>query len=535
MSFINKKSNKDKNNNININYNHEGEVVFLLDPMKTLLTKTLSSFFGQSTYYEKRNPIDEYKSLIQLIEQIPEEDKEYVLKIAEIGRRTGMKEYPLNILAVCYHMERYKGQNFLSKEGKNKIATYADNIVRRTKDINHLIAIDKELYGEKIPSQMKKNLKKKIESYDEYKLSKGLDRNKVVSLADSIKILRPTPKTSEMANFYKKIIENNVIVGNDKKQIQSEIEKIINNKKEEKEISKGDLIDAIYKANLSALIKNINNYIKFDLLEDKKVYYYICRKLADKNSIIKSKMLPYEFYAAYKSISLKHSSKYRKILDSLSNAIDISIENSQNIEGYTAFLIDLSASMLYSNISNKSTISALEMACLLGAISYKKGCGDLFVFSNEVKRVYINSNDSIIGIMKQIENTITISGTKLDNALNYISKFAKEKKISYDNLLLISDGDCYSYDNKIFKIGDHSVLDNIVDEMIFEKTINSFWLNDLTGNNFTVVNTDNAKKNLIMGYNDTFIDIINLYQNIRVSDDVRLLIDSLLDKYRKEK
>lgn len=532
MSFINKKSQIGRVENLNSNFNHEGEPVFLLNPMKTLLVKTLSSFFGQDTFYEKRDPIEEYKNLVKLIEEIPEEDKEYALKIAEIGRLSGMKEYPLNILSVCYHLERYKGLNFLSEDGKNKIADYCENIVRRTKDVNHLVAIDRQLYGEKMPSQMKKNLKVKLEGYDEYKLSKGLDRGKVVSLADSIKLLRPKPKNEEMATFYKRVIENDIVVGNNKKQVQAEVEKVILAKKEQKEISLKDLEKAIYSANLSALIKNISNYIDLGVLNNKEVLDYVCKKIKDTDTIIKSKIMPYEFYATYKALKHYPNIKVSKILTALNKAIDISIANSPDIQGYSAFLIDLSASMNYSEIANNSSISCLEMACLLGAISYKKGEGDLFVFSDDATKLTLNKSDSVITMMNIIQKSIRNGMTNLDKALKYIDKAAKRYDMTYDNVIMFSDGDCYSNNKDGYKIGEYSNLNYIVDTMLEEKSINSFWLNDLRGNNFSVVNTDEAKKNLIAGYNDVFIDIINLYYKIRSNSDIKPLIDELLEKYR---
>lgn len=532
MSFINRKSQIGKTENLNLNLNHEGEPVFLLNPMKTLLVKTLSSFFGQNTFYERRDPIEEYKNLIKLIEEFSEEDKEYALKIAEIGRLSGMREYPLNILSVCYHLERYKGSNFLSEEGKNKLAMYCEDIVRRTKDINHLIAIDKQLYGEKMPSQMKKNLKVKLEGYDQYKLSKGLDRGKVVSLADSIKLLRPRPINEEMALFYKRVIENDVVVGNNKKQVQAEVEKVIIAKKENEKVSLVNLENAIYNANLSALIKNISKYIDLDVFENEEILKYVCKKIKDKNSIIKSKIMPYEFYSTFKALKKYPSSKVGRILKSLNKAIDISIENTPNIEGYSAFLIDLSASMKYSEISNNSSITCLEMACLLGAISYKKGEGDLFVFSDNSTKVTLDKNDSITTMMSIIEKSTPNGITNLDKALKYIDKVAKRYDMTYDNIIMFSDGDCYSNDKKGYTIGEYSNLNHIVDTMLEEKSINSFWLNDLRGNNFSVLNTDEAKKNLIAGYNDVFIDIINLYYNIRSNSDIRPLIDELLEKYR---
>lgn len=537
MSTFNRKSMKNKETlKYNTTINNEGEVVYDLNVLKSLLVKVVGSKFAADTFYKKANVEKEFKELISLIQQIPEEDKEYALKIALLGRYSGMIEYPLNTLLACYNMPRY-GKDFLDENGCSKFRYYSDLLVRRTKDVNHLVAGQIAMYGTSIKPQMRKNLNAKLESFDKYKLSKGLDRGKFISLADSLKLLRPTPINEEMSQFYKDVIENKVTVGAGKTQIQAEIQNVKLQEKQKKpkeEIDLSKLVDSLYKANLAALLKNIVMFINYGILDDDKHLQYTIKKITSKEDVLKSKILPYEIYATYKSLSyLPNKECVQAIKDALNKALDISIDNVDDIKGYTAYLIDLSGSMSC-GITNNSSISAKEMASLLGAIAYKKGQGDIFVFADKCEVVSLNRSDSILTMVSILSKKHVGGCTYLDKALNEIKEFAKKHNIKYDNLLLLSDNDCYRYNSRSGKltIGDYESLDSKVSSLMREGIFETMWINNLTGNTYTIANTDEMKKNLIFGFSPKFIDVMNLYYNIRNNDDLRPLIDELLELYK---
>jgi hypothetical protein len=63
-------------------------------------------------------------------------------------------------------------------------------------------------------------------------------------------------------------------------------------------------------------------------------------------------------------------------------------------------------------------------------------------------------------------------------------------------------------------------------EGIFKK----FWLNNLLGNKFAIVNTEDYKKNLIPSYSERFAEIINVYNTLGGVNDIRMVIDKMLEK-----
>ena len=55
-------------------------------------------------------------------------------------------------------------------------------------------------------------------------------------------------------------------------------------------------------------------------------------------------------------------------------------------------------------------------------------------------------------------------------------------------------------------------------------------MNNLVGNDFAIVNTDDYRKNLITGFSEKIVDVINVYSALGTgASDIRVIIDSLMD------
>jgi hypothetical protein len=490
--------------------------------------------------------------LIELINSIPDKDKEYVLKIAELGRLSNMIDYPLQLLAASYHVDAFKGDNFLNESGKSKFSYYTDVIVRRAKDVNRILAAHFEVYGDTrpMPAQMKKQLKAKLEQFDEYKLSKGLDNSKTKSLRDSIKLLRPKPQTPEMAAFYKAIIENKVKRGHEKVEVETALVK--QGQREDKEVSIQELRQSVYDTNLQGLLRHVAKLHSHGVFDDKEVLEVAISKISNKNAVLASKLLPFRFYSAYKALSkLANTVEIVALKEAIEDAIEHSIENVDNIEGLSAFLIDRSYSMVTTPVSSQSSVNAEDVAMLLGAIAYKKGYGDLFVFSDTCVRVDISRRSPILEMVRTMKNIEGMNhGTNLAKALHTITKYANEQNVQYDNLMILSDNDCYGYnaDNNSLRFGEsrnwvwqniaskeaaYPSADKQVNQMLSNGIIRKAWINNLGGNSFVIVNTKSNTKNLITGFSEKFLNVISVYNQLGNGHDIRKVIDMLLEKERE--
>lgn len=521
--------------------NHHGTVVHKLDALETLFSRVLGSLFGESTHYEKRTAEGDYEKLCNTIKEVHDEDIEYVLKIARLGREYNMIQYPLSVLTACMNDERFKGEDFIDeKTGRNKLQSYAYYIIRRGKDILDILATQINVYGfavkgrgknkhreTPLPMQMRKVLKGKIESFNEYQLSKALGENKEVSMADAIKLLHPDPTKSKVRNnFYKDIIEGKVKMGDDTKQVQSEIAKV-NNKNSK--TTKKDVVKSIDTSTVMAIVKNLVALDRQGILDDNKAVDSIVAKLTDKKEVQKSRLLPFRFYSAYKElISHSPSMGKRRVLDALIEALDLSIDNLQDIAGYSAILVDLSGSMSHP-VSSMSVVTAKEVACMLGAICFKKGIADVYVFADKCAMVRnISTKSTTMDIMKEIMRLNVGGCTNLDVALGTI----RNSGAKYTNLIILSDNDCYSQGGNSFRLGGYGCYysDRDVNDLIQKGVIKKVYVNNLLGNNFAIINTDDYRKNLITGFSERIVEVINTYSAIGTgASDIRVIIDSLVE------
>lgn len=528
--------------------NHEGAVVHDLSTLETLFSKVLGSFFGESTYYEKRDPEKEFTELVDLINRVPDEDKEYVLKIALLGREHNMIQFPLAVLTACFNDERFKGEYFLDSNGRNKLQYYSDHIVRRGRDIVDVMSMQISAYGfdrvpvvqrKKVtgykrdlplPMQLRKALKHKLETFSDYQISKALSESREVSMADCIKLLRPDEKSAKVPKgFFKSVIEGNVQMGAETKQVQSELAKSRN--KNSSSTTK-DVKDSIDTSTVMAIIKNLVALHRAGVLDDKSAVKSIVDKLTDKKQIQKSRLLPFRFYSAWNEVNkLPSSYGVRAVSDALVTALDLSICNMPKIEGYNAILIDRSTSMQRS-VSSGSAVTAEDVALILGAICFKQSVGELYVFAERCEKVTgLSSRSTVIDLVKQIKSVYVSDGTYLDVALRTITKDAESTP--YDSIIMLSDGDCYSSDGKTtFRVGNWSSrsADDTINSMIKHGLIKKFYLNNLLGNSFAIVNTDDFRKNLITGFSEKIVDVINTYGALgKGASDIRKVIDAMLE------
>ena len=530
--------------------NHEGAVVHELSSLETLFSKVLGSFFGESTFYEKRDAEKDFVETVELINSIPYEDREYALKIALLGREHNMIQFPLAVLTACFNDERFKGEDFLDSHGRNKLQYYSDRIVRRGRDIVDVMSMQISAYGfdrvpvierKKVtgykrdlplPMQLRKALKHKLETFSDYQISKALSESREVSMADCIKLLRPNEKVAKVpAGFFKSVIEGEVQMGAETKQVQSELAKS-RNKNSTSTVK--DVKDSIDTSSVMAIVKNLVALHRAGVFNDKSTVQSIVDKLTDKKQIQKSRLLPFRFYSAWKEVNkLPSSYGVRAISDALVTALDLSILNMPKIEGYNAILIDRSGSM-GNPVSSESTVTAEDVALILGAICFKQSVGEVYVFATQCQKVTgLSSRSTVIDLVNQLKRISVGGGTNLDIALDIIRLDAK--KTPYDNIFMLSDGDCYTSTGTTFRLNGWgcATSDEAINSMIKQGLIKKFYLNNLLGNNFAIVNTDDYRKNLITGFSEKIVDVINTYGAIgNGASDIRKVIDHMLASLR---
>lgn len=514
---------------INTTVNHEGMAVHNLNALESLFSKVLGSFFGESTFYEKKSVDKDFSEIKRLISEVSDKDIEYVLKIAEIGRQYNMITYPLALLTACFNDERFK-------YGRVNFKKYSGTIIRRGKDILDIMAMQLNSYTKPLPKQFRKCLKWKLETFNEYQLSKSLGTSKEVSLADCIKLLRPNAKVARVSNtFYKDVIEGKVKFGGETEQIQSAISKAKNSNNS---ATKETVKKSINTSTLQAVLKNLVALYRQGIFEDNDALNNVVSKLTSKKEIEKSRLLPFRFYSAYTEVSNLPSFKGKtSLLTAISKALDMSIYNLKDIDGYNAILVDRSGSMQYS-VSGASNVTADLVACILAAITFKKGNADVYVFGTSCEQVKgLNRSSTIIDLVDKIRCCLVDcgTGTCIDRAFCTIYKSG----VHYDNLIIFSDNECYTIDKKnsfVFSNWWECSPQIYANNLLKRRVVKKIFIDNLLGNNFAIVNTNDYRQNLITGFSERVIDIINVYSSLGSgAKDIRKIIDSIYGTLEERK
>lgn len=186
-----------------------------------------------------------------------------------------------------------------------------------------------------------------------------------------------------------------------------------------------------------AMLRNLRNIINAAPANIDKVY----ARLANKEQVLKSKQLPFRFYAAYQEVA-KLPNAGTKVLDVLETALEYSIENLPKLSGTTVIAIDTSGSM-GSRISAKSDILCVDIARLLAVIaSHICENAIVYAFDTGIHKVQISSRGGII----QTAKSVTFYGGGTNLALPLLEML--KNRIKADRLLMFSDNMInYGYKN----------------------------------------------------------------------------------------
>ncbi len=164
------------------------------------------------------------------------------------------------------------------------------------------------------------------------------------------------------------------------------------------------------------MLRNLNNYQKYDVFENEYVRNRVVARLTDPETIAKSKQFPFRFFAAHKAFE-----GHFEIEQALFKAIELSFDNLPQLPGQVLIGVDESGSM-DNPISPRSTMRCLDIANIFAAALFKKSQALIYAFSDEAERVKAYQGDSIFSIAKQIEKTLEHGGTNLSAPLELLLK-----------------------------------------------------------------------------------------------------------------
>ncbi len=165
-----------------------------------------------------------------------------------------------------------------------------------------------------------------------------------------------------------------------------------------------------------ALLRNLNTLERHNVLNQNGKL--IMEKLTNPDAVHNSKILPSQFLRAYNAVSNAQAK------DAIIGAMDIAVDNLEELPGKTVVALDRSGSM-----------DAFMQTAAIFAISLMKKTnyqGRLFLFNHEVGEIPVLQRDSVL---TQANMIVADGGTDTSKFLHMMIK----DKVVADNLILISD------------------------------------------------------------------------------------------------
>ena len=391
--------------------NKEGGYAIERSPKDELVMMTVCNLIGEPSYYNDGNSsIKEYEHALDAVLSY---DPEFVLRLAVYARNVlHLRSAPMFII------NRYTMQS-------NRIIgahKYISMAIKRVDDMTELVALQLAYCGA-ITNPVKRAISKSFLKFDEYQYSKYKGTKHNVALRDVMFLTHPKPQSQEQERIFSRIA-NNTLTPADTWEVA------ISTKGNIKE----NWIDILPKMGIMATVRNLRN------LEEAGVpvceYEY---KFAP--SIIKqSKMFPYRFYSAYKSVSSRDNGML------LLKAIDTATENIPEYYGKTAVIIDISGSM-WQHISKKSTIKMYEIGSFMGAcLANEQENVQVIVFGTKAEEISIKAHDNIMSIHDKVENVV--KANRLGHGTNVYKAF---ELLDWDveRIIIMSDMQFGCYENDI--------------------------------------------------------------------------------------
>lgn len=447
--------------------NKSGYAAYAMSDKSKLVTQVLTSFFNEKKFYG-----DNSTEIQETIKRVIDTDPAFVAKLAVFARREFNMRSVSHVL-VAYLAHEVNGKPY-AKEAVKAVCLRGD-------DATEIMACYISMFGKPIPNSLRRGLKEVVEGFDEYTLAKYKGDGKSVKMRDLLCLCRPEPKNDEQSAAWKKLLDGTL---EPPMTWEVELSRDGNNKETwERLIESG-------KVGYMALLRNLRNILKAnpDNLD------VVLGKLGNPEAVKKSRQLPFRFLSAYKEVQEIAGSR---VLDTLENAVQSSIENMPKLNGTTIIAVDISASM-GSPISLKSKVCCYEIGMMLGMMA-SKICENsyFYTFDTEIRKEAVSSKSSIL---EKVCGSHCGGGTRM--SLPFEKMIAEG--IQADRIIIISDNEC---NTEAFGLKKPV---QVFADSYRQKTKNDIWVHAIDLQGYGTQQFHGAKTNIIAGWSEKVLDFIKL-------------------------
>lgn len=436
MSKLNKAVKPTSLNNTAISYN--GNPQYPKDTEMQLYEVVTMTMYGKDEFYETSDI--RLTRLRALVDNVVSKNNFDFIANTIIHARSVMN---IRTMPIILTVEFIKSLRTHNKQYSNARKLVCD-VIQRADQITDLMAYALTVFGDKkaLPTSIKRGVADALNKFNEYSFGK-YNRDGAVKFKDVLRIVHPTPTTTDQGSLYERIMKNEIAIP-----VTWETKLSDNGKKDiaERKTNKQLWTELIDEKALGymALLRNLRNIAQSQV--DDEVIEKVCERLSNPKEVEKSKQLPFRFVNAL--IALSQPGNISKTdCDRLNNAIrkagNISLSNIPSIGNNVWIILDVSSSMGsfgYGSSLNASTsltpiqTGSLFASALLGA-NKKSQNVKITIFSDRAQHLTLNPGANIFSNYEEIQKKVYGGGTELQAALDLKVTLGFEP----DTVIVLSD------------------------------------------------------------------------------------------------
>lgn len=386
-------------------YTDEGAPAKNISVQAQLRRSVMATMLFEGSFYEDGEAVaNRIKKLI------PKVGLKYVADLAREARGAGcLRHVPLWLAREA--TRHYQGA---------AVGDLIADVIQRADEIPEFVAIYMEGSASRnapLSAQAKRGLALAFDKFDEYQFQKWDRKHSAWRLRDVLFLVRPRTSDKKRRKLYKRI-------ANDKMKVAKTWETSLSGagQKAQTEAEKAKAKRKLFTKMLNesslgylALLRNLRGMLDVNVDEKLIREAILARVGADR-------VLPFRFVAA-----AKHAPRLEPVLD---EALCHNIEAMPMLRGSTVVLVDVSASMTWNRVSEKSELTHMDAAATLASVINAE---DLRVFTFSNRLVEVPPRRGMAGV-EAICRSQDNGGTALGRALNELQASA-----DFDRLIVITD------------------------------------------------------------------------------------------------
>ena len=162
-----------------------------------------------------------------------------------------------------------------------------------------------------------------------------------------------------------------------------------------------------------------------------------------KNGVEHGKQFPFRYWSAYKAIQKVEDAEInfkQKVLDALSECMDIAIANAPKLEGRVASLSDNSGSAWGTCTSEYGTVTVAEIANLSSLITaHQSDDGYVGVFGDRLSMKGVSTREGLLSQLEETSSRGRQQGASTENGIWLFWEHAIREKEHWDTVFIYSD------------------------------------------------------------------------------------------------